>query len=71
MSELISDKIISNTSYTEKDFNTIYPATLDLVKKICNSWDPSQSNESDPGVVLLKLACIMADKNDYNIDQNI
>lgn len=71
MSELISDKIISNTSYTEKDFNTIYPAILDLVKKICNSWDPSQSNESDPGVVLLKLACIMADKNDYNIDQNI
>lgn len=29
------------------------------------------SNESDPGVLLLKLNAIIADKNNYNIDKNV
>ena len=62
---------ISNKSYTNKDFNTIYPELLDLVTKLTNKWDPTTSNESDPGVVLLKLWSILADKNNYNIDKNI
>lgn len=62
---------ISNKSYTNKDFQTIYPEALELVKKLTNKWDPSQSNESDPGVILLKLAAFIADKNNYNIDKNI
>ena len=62
---------ISNKSFTSKDFNTIYPELLDLVKKLTNKWDPTTSNESDPGVVLLKLWSILADKNNYNIDKNI
>ena len=32
----MDDKIISNTSYTSKDFQTIYPELLDLVKKLTN-----------------------------------
>ena len=44
---------------------------LDLAKKISYKWDPSLSDESDPGVVLLKLAALMADKCNYNIDKNI
>ena len=62
---------ISNKSYTNKDFNTIYPELLDLVKKLTNKWDPTSSNESDPGVVLLKLWAILADKLNYNRDKNI
>lgn len=62
---------ISNKSYTNKDFATIYPELLDLVKKLTNKWDPTTSNESDPGVVLLKVAALVADKNNYNIDKNI
>ena len=62
---------LSNLSYTSKDFQTIYPELLDLVKKLTYKWDPSISNESDPGVILLKLNAIIADKNDYNIDKNI
>ena len=62
---------ISNKSYTNKDFATIYPELLDLVKKLTNKWDPTTSNESDPGVVLLKIAALIADKNNYNIDKNI
>lgn len=62
---------LSNLSYTNKDFQTIYPEMLDLVKKLTYRWDPSISNESDPGVILLKLNALIADKNNYNIDKNI
>lgn len=64
------ERDLSNLSYTNKDFNQIYPELLDMVKKISYKWDPSVSDESDPGVVLLKLAALMADKNNYNIDKN-
>ena len=58
-------------SYTNKDFRSIYPEMLDLAKQLTNKWDPSRSNESDPGVVLLKEAAFVADHNNYNIDKNI
>ena len=62
---------LDNQNYINKDFQTIYPELLDLVKKLTYKWDPSISNESDPGVILLKLNAIIADKNNYNIDKNI
>ena len=73
----INDKVnnflqnISNISYTNKDFRSIYPELLDLVKVLTDKWDPSISNESDPGDILLKLNALIADKNNYNIDKNI
>lgn len=70
---MINEKelLIANTSYTKKDFYQIYPEILDIVQKITERWDPAASNESDPGVVLLKLLAFIADKNNYNIDKNI
>ena len=65
------ENFISNKSYTDKDFQSIFPELLDAVSKLTNKWDPSSSNESDPGVVLLKLGALLADKNNYNIDKNI
>lgn len=62
---------ISNISYTHKDFYQMYPEILDMVEKITNRWSPSSSNESDPGVVLLKLLAFMGDKLNYNVDKNI
>lgn len=62
---------ISNMSYTEKDFASIYPTLLDLTKQLTNKWDPSISNESDPGNVLLKLLAAIGDKTNYNIDKNV
>lgn len=67
----MNENLISSISYTDKDFNSIYTELLDLAKKITNKWDPSLSNESDPGVILLKLNAIIADKNNYNIDKNV
>jgi len=66
-----NEKIIANMSYTNSDFRTIYPELLDTAKKLSNKWDPSLSNESDPGVVLLKENAIIADKNNYHCDKNI
>ena len=66
-----ADIQIENKSYTNKDFSQIYPELLDLVKKLTNKWDPETTNESDPGLVLLKLLAFIADKNNYNIDKNI
>lgn len=62
---------LQNISYTSRDFQTIYPELLEMVKKLSAKWDPSASNESDPGNVLIKLAAVLADKNSYNIDKNV
>ena len=62
---------IANTSYTKKDFYQIYPESLDFVRWISERWHPETSNESDPGVVLVKQAAFIGDKTNYNIDKNI
>lgn len=58
-------------SYTNLDFSSIYTEVIDLIKQLTYRWDPSISNESDPGVVLVKLSSLIADKCNYNIDKNI
>lgn len=58
-------------SYTNLDFSSIYSETLDLIKQLTYKWDPSISNESDPGVILVKLSALIADKCNYNIDKNV
>lgn len=67
----MSNNPLSNISYTNKDFTSIYVELLDLVKKLTYRWDPSISNESDPGNILLKLNAIIGDKNNYNTDKNV
>ena len=71
MSKTTYENPSSNISYTNKDFESIYPELLDLVKKLTNKWDPSLSNESDPGVLLIKELAILGDKLNYNIDKNV
>ena len=66
-----NEEILSNISYTNSDFRSIYPELLDTAKKLTNKWDPSLSNEADPGVVLLKENAMVADKNNYHIDKNV
>lgn len=69
MQDIVSP--LQSISYTKKDFQTIYPELLDLVKQLTKKWDPSISNESDPGVILIKLNALIADKCNYNIDKNV
>jgi len=65
------DLLLSKMSYTSKDFPAIYTDLLDLAKQLTDKWDPSLSNESDPGVVLLKEGAFIADHGNYNIDKNV
>ena len=58
-------------SYTNKDFPSIYEELLNLGKELSYKWDPTVTNESDPGIVLIKEKALVADKNNYNIDKNI
>ena len=62
---------ISNKSYINKDFPAIYDELLELVQNMTNRWNPETSNESDPGVVLLKLLGFIGDKLNYNVDKNV
>ena len=58
-------------SYTNLDFSSIYTEVLDMTKQLTKDWDPSISDESDPGVILVKLSALLADKCNYNIDKNV
>ena len=58
-------------SPTKKDFVQIWNELLDVAGKLSERWDPTSTNESDPGIVLLKVLTGIADKLNYNIDKNI
>ena len=68
---MITNTEVSNLSYTNKDFNSIYSELLEYAKKLSYKWDPTASDESDPGVLLLKLDALIGDKCNYNIDKNV
>ena len=65
------DLEIVKLSPTKKDFYQIWNELLETAAKISNRWDPTSTNESDPGIVLLKVLTGIADKLNYNIDKNI
>lgn len=65
------DLIISGKSYINKDFASIYPEQVDIFKTLTNRYDPETSNESDPGIVMMKTNAFIADKLCYNIDKNV
>lgn len=57
-------------SPTKKDFVQIWNELLDVAGKLSDRWDPTSTNESDPGIVILKALAGIADKLNYNIDKN-
>lgn len=65
------DNYVSNLSYINKDFESLWYEILETVPKLTKKWRPSEANESDPLIVLLKELGIFADKINFNIDKNI
>ena len=57
-------------SPTKKDYYQIWNELMELADKISERWSPVSTNESDPGIVLLKALTAVADKLNYNIDKN-
>lgn len=60
-----------NLSPTKKDFVQIWNELLEVAGKLSERWDPTSTNESDPGIVILKALAGIADKLNYTIDKNI
>ena len=58
-------------SPTKKDFVQIWNELLEVAGKLSERWDPTSTNESDPGIVILKAIVGIADKLNYSIDKNI
>ena len=44
---------------------------MDLASKISYRWSPADTNESDPGIVLLKAVVALAEMLAYNTDKSI
>lgn len=65
------EQTLSNISFVNKDFESLWTELLALVPKLTRKWVPSEANESDPLSVLLKLNAISLDKGNYNIDKEI
>lgn len=61
---------ITQLSATKKDYYQIWAELLDTARKLSERWDPTTTNESDPGIILLKVLTGIADKLNYNIDKN-
>ena len=57
-------------SPTKKDFREIWTELLDIADKLSERWSPVSTNEADPSIVLLKVLTAIADKINYNIDNN-
>ena len=60
-----------NLSPTNKDYYQVWSELIETAGKLSERWDPNSTNESDPGIVLLKVLTAIADKLNYNIDKNI
>lgn len=69
---MITTKELNEVSLspTKKDYYQIWNELLELASKISTRWSPDSTNESDPGIVLLKSLVAIADKLNYNIDKN-
>ena len=69
---MITNKELSEVtlSPTKKDYYQIWNELIELADKISYRWSPASTNESDPGIVLLKALTAIADKLNYNIDKN-
>ena len=70
---MLTKKEVSTLSLspTKKDFVQIWNELLEVAGKLSERWDPTSTNESDPGIVILKVLTGIADKLNYNIDKNI
>lgn len=56
-------------SYTSRDYNSIYKELLECIPLLTERWNTD--NESDPGIVLVKLMSMLGDMLSYNMDKQV
>lgn len=59
--------INENLKYTSKDYNSIYTDLVSSIPTLTNIW--TNTEEGDPGIVLVKLMSSLGDMLSYNMDK--
>ena len=54
-------------NYTSKDYNSIYADLLKAIPSLTDTW--TNTEDGDPGIVLVKLMSILGDMLSYNMDK--
>lgn len=57
----------SNLSYTSRDYQSILRELVDTIPLLTQDW--TARDESDPGIVLVKLMAMVGDMLSYNLDK--
>ena len=57
----------SYLQYTSKDYDSIYKDLTDSISGISDTW--TSREDSDPGIVLVKLMSALGDMLSYNMDK--
>lgn len=70
---MINEKEIEavELSPTKRDFYQVWNELLDTAEALSERWSPKSTNESDPGIVLLKVLTAINDKLTYTADKKI
>lgn len=55
-------------NYSQQDFTSAMEDLLSIVASSTTKWNPENSTEADPGVVLLKIMALLEDKFEYKFD---
>lgn len=58
---------ISRLQYTSRDYSSIYQDLIDAIPVLTNRW--TSREETDPGIVLVKLMSMLGDMLSYNQDK--
>lgn len=54
--------------YSQKDFIDTYEDLISIIQSSTTKWDPQATNESDPGLIIVKLLALLEDKFNYKFD---
>ena len=65
----MSNNEISNLSLINRDYKSIYDELINAVSDLTKSWNIVE--DTDPGVVLIKLMAMLGDMLSYNHDKSI
>lgn len=58
-------------NYSQQDFIDTYEDLLAIITSSTTKWNPKTTNESDPGLIIVKLLALLEDKFNYKFDMAV
>lgn len=65
----VYDKTEPKITYTSRDYNSIFEDLVNSIPNVSEKW--TSRDESDPGIVLIKLMSMYGDMLSYNMDKQV